>query len=178
MRACSPHHAFSVDVALTDESRDGDSSSAACLGKVLWSPTDFTVWKYFLLHNINCLFQFNPVVLNYITKVLPWVKPLFWATSLQWGNQYCKRPQVVKSLQEGGMSTSFPSPFLRLAQAQDEQVLLCSSLEVQVCASSKPWARSFSPTVAAEISRRHLPLLVASDGSGGPFLCAAFLCLS
>lgn len=58
-------------MALTDESGDGDSSSAAYLGKVLWSPTDFTVWKYFLLHNINCLFQFNPVVLNYLTRVLP-----------------------------------------------------------------------------------------------------------
>jgi len=58
-------------VALTDESRDGDSSSTAYLGKVLWSPRDFTVCKYFLLHNINCLFQFNRVVLSYIIKVLP-----------------------------------------------------------------------------------------------------------
>lgn len=64
----TPH---SVHVALTDEPGDGHSSSAAYLGKVLWSPTDFTVWKYFLLHNINCLFQFNPVVLDYLTKVLP-----------------------------------------------------------------------------------------------------------
>lgn len=71
VRTCSPHHTFSAHEALTDESRDGDSSSAAYLGKALWSPTDFTVWKYFLLHNINCLFQFNPVVLNYLTKVLP-----------------------------------------------------------------------------------------------------------
>lgn len=108
---CSPHHTFSAHMALTDESGDGDSSSAAYLGKVLWSPTDFTVWKYFLLHNINCLFQFNPVVLNYLTRVLPWVKPSLCGHFTAVGEPVLWEASGCENfLPEGGVSMWFTFP--------------------------------------------------------------------
>lgn len=81
------------------------------------------------------------------------------ATSLQWGNQYCKRPQVVKTLQEGGGSTCFPSPFLHLAQGQGEQVLFCNSRSVLLLDPEPDPLPRHKPTVGpprspGEISHR------------------------
>lgn len=76
----------------------------------------------------------------------------------------------MKTLQESGVSTCFPSPFLTLHKGRANKSCFVTAGLCYFPSLSQTPLQLHKPTMATEISRRDLPLLVASHGAGGPFL--------